>query len=209
MRPTNTTYGIYSSNLERFLLIDNDLWPLLHTARLLSSKLFLSVCNIDSSVPINNDNCISWSLIDPTIPKTDMQLAKLVDVGSGLENLGDLFIDVSKQKLKEYQYYSRFVLSAVKSAWLTEAVLNSSQQTYFLKLLDIKEDFYKVDDDSGIKNGFLFNIDKILYLSETAEECLDKIDVLLNDQTVETPEWLAQYKLHFIRNLDDRYKTFL
>jgi len=190
-------YGIYSNNLERFLLISNDLWMLMHTANLLSSKFILCVCMIDETVNIDNSNCLTWTLSDPAMAISDKQIPRLKIINNKLRDTGLISVDVPIDQIIKYQEFSKFVLEISQAARMTDALLNSSSQQYFLNLLDSNDRLITLNDDTGIPGGFLSSIDKILYLADNKETALDKILNLINEPEG-TLSLLTLYKTTFL-----------
>ena len=191
-------YGIYSINLERFLLISNDLWMLMHSANLLSSKFVLCVCMIDDDVQIYNSNCLTWTLSDPTIAILDKQTPRLKFVHKALFDTGRFPVDIPLEKIVKYQEFSNFVLNVSNAARITDALLNANNQKYFLKLLDSTDNIVSINDDTKIPDGFVLSIDKILYLADSKDEAFDKILNLINEP-INTVSWLASYKKTFLK----------
>lgn len=195
-------YGLYANNLERFILTDKDLWPLMHSARLLSSKISTSVIhfNVDG---IDNNNCIQWTLTDASVARQDHQVPKLYLSNSPLEHHTVILDGPDLETLKEEQKFFLFVLSAIKAAWLTDALLNSSGQKYFLKLLDSDEDVSSVIDDTDISGGFLFAIDKALYTATSVNFAMLSIHNIFNHPLCKRPSTLALYKTTFFKQLNE------
>ena len=187
-------YGIYSNNLERFVHVSSDLWLLMHSAKLLSSKMTLCVVNIKDS-KIDQDNCIRYSLLDTTKAKQNVQLPQLVLDSEGEQYKGNsLDIDVDLF-LKQIQFI-RYLIKVVNSTWLTDAQLNVSDHNLLLSLLG-SDNLRKVDDDSGIKLGFKFSIDQILYTSNTIDEIKKRINNLFDYANSERPKNMQIYEFTF------------
>jgi hypothetical protein len=197
-------YGIYLNNISRFLLISNDLWMLMHTANLLSSKFTLCVCLISKEIKINNSNCLTWTLEDPSMAISDRQIPRLKIVNDKLKDTGVIIENegwVKSQGLdtisviSEYQEFAKFVLAVTQSARMTDALLNASNQTYFLNLLDSTENIISLKDDTNLPGGFLYSIDKILYLANSKEDALSKMSMLIPDNA---DRLLTEYKKTFL-----------
>lgn len=195
-------YGLYANNLERFILTDKDLWPLMHSARLLSSKLSTSVIYFDLD-NIDNKNCIQWTLTDVSLARQDHQVPKLYLANSSLEHHSVILDKTDLETLKEEQKFFLFVLSVIKAAWLTDALLNSSGQKYFLKLLDSEDDVSAVVDDTDIPGGFLFAIDKALYTSQSIDSAMLALYNIFNHPLCKRPSVLALYKTLFFKQLNE------
>jgi len=201
----NFNFGIYSTNLERVLLVDTELWPLMHTARLLSSKLSLCVIAYNDSLLIDNSNCITWTCNNFSLIKMDKQSPRLSIVNNSLEPVN--VVNNHELDLIRYYKFSKFILKIVKSARLTDFLLNSSDHHFYNNLLDIKEELVKVHDDSGISEGFLNKIDRILYLENDEDTVLNLIKELLEDKNSYAPTWLTNYRNTFFSVLENYEKN--
>jgi len=203
-KKNNFIYGIYSNNLERFFLVSDDCWMTMHSAKLLSSKFSLTVCAIDKNIPINNSNCIWWTLTDASITKADKQSPRLSIAGNKLEQLENFIVDTTKEKLEEYQEISQFVIQVVEAAWLTHALVTFSDHKQYMTLIDADPMFISMHDDSGIDGGFLNGVDKILYTCTDKKSAELALDHLVND-TVNNkmPTYLSYYKNIFKSQLNE------
>jgi hypothetical protein len=160
-----TKYSIYSNSDDRFLLISDDLWTTMHTAKMLCSKMSLSVCNLGEIEDI--ENVLLWGLSDPNESNSGQQHPAYCIIKKGIEYKGNPEVDFNI--LNEHQRYVLFVNKAVRASWLTDALFNNTNQDYYLSLLGERK-FHTVKDDSGVRDGFLFSIDRVLYTSMTQEE---------------------------------------
>jgi hypothetical protein len=193
-------YAIYSNNLERFLLVDDDLWVLRHTAILISSKLTTSICEINN-IEINKSNCTEWTLSIPSMSKQDQQIPKLSIIGNAIEKSIALSTE-ENEKLKEDCIFCLYVLNVVKSSWYVNALYNSSNQKYFLDLLKIKSLSY-VHDETGIEGGFIPSIDEILYSSSSKEVAELKINAMFDNKFSSSPTLLLKYAKSFRKYYDE------
>jgi hypothetical protein len=193
-------YGIYSINLERFIAIDFDLWVTMHTAKLLSSKMSLCVFKFISDLDINNTNCINFTLDNTWYVKQDSQYPRLINMDGDVYHIG-LPLDIDLSVLDQHFKFCIRTLNIIKSAWITDAELNTSNRQYFQNLL---EEIYLQGnpDDSGIEIGFLKSIDKILYLSNNILEVDEKLNKLFNDPNSIFVTNLKMYKLKFFETLN-------
>jgi hypothetical protein len=194
-------HGLYSVNLERFILLDDDRWTLLHAAKLLSSKMQLSVCQFDDGTLITKDDCLNWTT-DASVPQ-DQQVAKLCYIENSLKRVGPP-VDINYDLLQTHLSYVKFVLKMVKVSWETEAIRGIGDQTYFLGLVGEKH-LVKFKDETWAEDGFLFTVDKILYLSKNKEEAMLKINKIFNNPDTAMPTVLSGYKSTFfgiLKNYD-------
>lgn len=173
--------GLYSNNLERFLLVKPDQFIGLHTAKLLSSKFFISVFNFQNK-KINNENCKTWSLKNPGLAMLDRQIPRMKFIKNQLIDLKSLPLDISEDIFINYQKFSNFCYNVVMASRITDATLNSSNQDYFMSLLDIHLNLKIYSDDTGLAIPFLTQIDKILYMSMSIDEAKTLIsNIFLSD----------------------------
>jgi len=197
-----TMFGIYSNNLERFLIINNDLCLTMQTAKLLSSKFCLSVCKINNSSCIDNSNCLTWSLTDPSMAVADRQVPRLTIIDNNLFDT-KTYPAISKEVLFEYHQFCKSVYNIVKASRITDALLNSNDQSYFLKLLDVQDStIVSLSDDTGLEVPFLLQVDKILYMSTSIKEINEKIEKIFIQYT-SLPSTVALYKKTFYYHLDN------
>jgi hypothetical protein len=189
-------YAIYLNDNERIIAIEKDLWIALESARLLSSKLSLCICDIGDTTLTNND-CIQWTILAPELP-TSIQYPRLVLIQNlKLENIG-YPLDTT---LNETQQFCLLVLKVVLAAKMTDAELNSGDRKYFQSLVNTT-DVTTTSDDSGIPGGFLHTIEKILYLSSNKLDVMSQIELTFNDSESIFPRSLVQYKSTFYKYLN-------
>lgn len=188
-------HGLYSINLERFILLDPDRWTLFHAGKMLSSKMQLCLCEFDDSVAITNNDCINWTATGTAFIPQDQQILKYSNIVSSLKFTGPP-VDVDMKLLAEHIDYANFVLKVVKAAWLTEATKGIGDQTYLLSLVG-EDRLVSFRDETWAGGGFLFAIDKILYLSKSKDEALPKIKKIFENPDTAMPTVLAGYKAEF------------
>ena len=191
-------YGLYCNSTERFVLLDNDLWTLHHAAKLLSSKISACVCVIEHS-EITKDNCHLWGLVDHKVAKQDQQIPLVIAVGSNVEYKG-LPDDVTEEDLNKDLEFMRFMLTATYSLKIVDAIFNVADQKFFIKYFP-KTELTAVDDDSGVANGFVRSIERILYLASNKESALKGFEELFNDPRSARPTILTEHKTTFYRLL--------
>lgn len=192
-------HGLYSINLERFILLDQDRWALLHTGKMLSSKMQLCLCQFDNDIAITNNDCINWTTTGTAVIPQDQQILKFSHIGNSLKYIGPPN-DVDLDLLTQHIDYVKFVLKVIKAAWLTEAIRGIGDQTYFLSLVE-ENTLVSFKDETWADGGFLFAIDKILYLSKNKEEALPKIKKIFENPDTAMPTVLAGYKATFFEGL--------
>jgi hypothetical protein len=135
----------------------------------------------------------------------DKQSPRLSIVNNSLEPVN--VVNNHELDLIRYYKFSKFILKIVKSARLTDFLLNSSDHHFYNNLLDIKEELVKVHDDSGISEGFLNKIDRILYLENDEDTVLNLIKELLEDKNSYAPTWLTNYRNTFFSVLENYEKN--
>ena len=191
-------YGLYCNSSERFMLIDNDLWTLHHAAKILSSKMSTCVCAI-SNMEINSDNCHLWGLIDHRVTKQDQQVPLIISVDDAVEYKG-LPDDIDENDLKKDLEFLRFALDAVYAMKIVDANFNVAEQKFFIRFFP-KTELTAVDDDSGIANGFVRSVERILYLAGSRASALKGFDELFDDSKSSRPTILLDHKKTFYKLL--------
>jgi hypothetical protein len=180
-------YGLYSYNLDRFLIVDSlDLWAISETAQILSSKLALVVCVF--TVPPPNDfkieNCLCWDLSEKefALPIKQTPTIALIKSENSINKLGPP-VDFKNQlaKLVLDQEFALFTLKSIVAARLTQLFfnhnteINNVDQSYYLKFFsDEKNNLlgYAAHDKTEWQNVFAGNIYSILYKSQSIKEAL-------------------------------------
>jgi hypothetical protein len=193
-------YAIYLNDLERFIAIEQDLWIAHASAKLLSSKLSICICDIGNESSITNYNCWQWTLSTPDLPASTQYPKLVVPKDSKLEFVGDP-INTDMEMLKLHQQFCLLVLKIVLAAKMTDAELNAGDRKYFQLLLEI-DSLSTTPDDSGIPGGFLHNIEKILYLNSSTTDIMANIELMFNNSESIFPRNLAQYKSLFYKYLN-------
>ncbi len=192
-------YAIYLNDIERFIALEKDLWIAHESSKLLSSKLSICICDIGDT-ELTNDNCFQWTLSTPELPAS-IQYPKLVmPTNAKLEFVGDP-IGTNMEIFKSHQKFCLLVLKIVKAAKMTDAILNTGDRKYFQSLLSFN-DVESTSDDSGIPDGFLYSIERILYLQTTEKDVLIQIENMFNNSSSIFPRNLAQYKSVFYKYLN-------
>jgi hypothetical protein len=193
-------YAIYLNDIERFIALEKDLWIAHLSAKLLSSKLSICICNIGDELSITNSNCLQWTMLTPDLPASTQYPKLIISKDSKLEFVGDP-INTDMEVLKRHQKFCLLVLKIVMAAKMTDILLNHSDRKYFQSLLSSSE-VVSSPDDSGIPGGFLHNIEKILYLQTSEKDIFSCISAMFNDTSNILPRNLAQYKFLFYKYLN-------
>lgn len=195
----NSFWGVYSNNLERFILFDDDLWILLHTAKLLSSKFSLCVCRIDRRY--KNNFPLDYGLSNPAVAKQDQQVPLLI---YEMQNIitKDSVYDIPVEILVEQVSYAEQSLKIVKAAWITDAMYNNADHKFYLDLIDDKTILPR-DDAAGSSKGFLKSIDSIIYLSNNKEDLRLGLEEIFNGSQSSRPSNLKLYKNTFYKILGE------
>lgn len=176
-------HAIYILSLDRFLLLDSfDIQVTLCAAKLLSSKMSLMTYILPHHSSMTNLNCLQWSIKQSdSIRLAEIEKPKMMvlDDSSNVVNT-DFPTDLDPSLVIEQQRYALFTLRAVYAMRLTDMMLNYNDFGFFLKLFPgAQEKFKHSIDNTKWPGGFQLNIEKILYLSETVEDALKKISMIL------------------------------
>jgi hypothetical protein len=193
-------YAIYLNDIERFIAIEKDLWIAHASAKLLSSKLSISICDIGNALSVTNYNCFQWTLSSVDLPASTQYPKLVVPKDSKLEFVGDP-INTDMEMLKLHQQFCLLVLKVVFAAKMTDIELNSGDRKYFQSLLK-NDTLLSASDESGIPGGFLHTIERILYLSSNVTHVMSHIELMFNNSESIFPRNLAQYKLLFYKYLN-------
>lgn len=187
-------YGIYSNSLERFILVDSDLWILVHVAKLLSSKMTLCVMPIHSK-EINSKNCYEYGLFNPAEAKQNTQLPQFVKNTSG-ESFKGPPLDISEELFSEQKKFIEYLAKVAKASWIADIQLNTSDHNFLLNLAE-ETNLAKMEDDSGIDGGFKFRVDQVLYTSNTKQEMKERLSNIFDYKNSTRPSRMEQYELAF------------
>lgn len=194
-------YAIYLNSAERFILILEDLWLALQASRVLSSKMSLCVCDISNFETVPTNECLDWGLIDASESKQNQQHPSLSIIKKGISKKGPQ-LDIDKERIKKDRDFCNFVVKITKSSFIVDSLYNNVNQKFYLDLLD-ERDLQSVADDSGVKGGFIRNINKILYLSNSEEEIKFKLDEMFGNDKSSRPTNLKMYKTAFYKFLSN------
>jgi len=195
-----TMYAIYFNDIERFIFIEDDIWLILHGCRLLSSKFSIFICNTKDNSFLTNENCHLYNLSTTELPSFS-QYPRLLEHNLKFEFVGP-HADIPQHIIEEKRDFCQFVLKILKAAWMTDALLNVADSKFFQILLEVT-DVNSEHDFSGISNGFIKGIERILYLGNSKEEILEKINYLFDNSESYFPSSTAQYKKTFYRYFNE------
>lgn len=201
-------YALYAICMDRFLLVDNlDLWPLFHAAKLLSSKLTLTLFVFSSgSAPFENNNCMLWTTLnkESVLPKKQTPAIaiikdnkELVKAGASEDYSEDLAHTVKVQE------FALFVVKAVNAAYLADLFVsnhpevNNEDQSFYLNLFNASQlsEIVAAEDRTLWKRGFLNEISATLYKAQTIEEALDIFSKMYFEKTNEESNWFKNLYL--------------
>ena len=187
-------YAIYNNGLERFMAVSEDLWTVLHAAKLLSSKFSSTVCIISNN-DITPENCFNWGLAKHATAFQERQTPVVVLIGDAVEHKG-FPVDTTEEEFFPDKEFVSYVLAMTYAMKLTDALCNTGDQHFYNK-------FFKdtpvttIIDDSGVANGFVASIEEALYLSSTKDEARAKIREILTDPNSSRPGQLTIYREKF------------
>jgi hypothetical protein len=192
-------YGIFSNSIERYLLLSKNSWATLHTAKILSSKFSTTVHELESLIDIVDKDCFFYGVKNTQIIKQESQCPSLIEVNDPIVFLGNP-LDISKDVLISHKNFCNYAFKVVCSSWKTDAVLNKTNNKFFLN-------FYQslslsvTNDESTIDNGFLKSIDKILYFETSIKDCEEKINQLFLSNI--RNDSLKSYKNLFFKEMNN------
>jgi hypothetical protein len=190
---SNNRYAIYSISIDRFILIDSyDLWMTLTCAKLLSAKIPLAVFAISDEVPsITQDDCIFWTITNKQFHQSEGQtpvLAKLTSADSVNRDGApiDYIDDEQIAMLVTLQNYAMFVQRVLYALHLADASVNPDDHFFFSRLIDgnISDVLEIKPDGTAIKNGSIIEIHRVLYMSQSIDEAMSRINALWS-----VPRW--------------------
>lgn len=189
-------HAIFAPGVDRFILVDStDMWMTLQTAELLSSKLPTMVYILPAGrAAIDNKTCINYTLVDKTQQKVGPS-----PIAGGQQNPMLKFVrdpnqvaDVGMPEdyknnteiLTRIQRYAQYVHQRVYAMNLAEAMANIKNHARFVDLYlgDWATGLVVKSDRSDLKHGIFFELRKILYLSDSAQQAENRtIEFLKNN----------------------------
>jgi hypothetical protein len=191
----SSNFGLFVPGIERFILVDClDLWSVLHTAKLLSSKFQSLVFPLNNETYIDLHTSLNYGIVRnigfPTINQTPLLKERLmpediVHLGPPVDRLNDL-----EQLIKE-QEYCYFALKMVQAVRIIDALYTNLDNRFYVRFFDLNLD--NNEDESGVRNGITTAIEKIVYFSSDIIEALQKLDDLFN-KDVQKPYTMKIYK---------------
>lgn len=177
-------FGIYSVGFDRFVLVDNkDVWVMLETAEILSSKISTVVYIIpNDSSDLTSANCTEFSLLDKRSQKTATTPLLFSALTPSLRTLLDnSLIRTDNTVPDEVTEYTKFVYLHCFALNFTEAIAKYDENAKFSKKY-LDNDWISTltinDTRDSLDGGLYFQIRKILYLSNSIIEAEEKINSL-------------------------------
>ena len=200
-------HGIFAPGVDRFILVDNsDFWMTLQTAELLSSKLPTMVYILPAGrAALDNKSCINYTIADKTQQKVGpspiaggqqnpmLRFLKdpnqLIEVGLPEDYKNNVDI------LTRLQRYAQYVHQRVYAMNLAEAVANIKNQARFVDLYlgDWAAGLTAKSDRSDLEHGVFFELRKILYLSDSAQQAEDRTIAFLKNNVADQGYLIESY----------------
>ena len=187
-------YAIYSMVFDRFILLDLfDPWTTFITSKILSSKLSTTTLCIRKFVSLfNNGDCpLLYTINDEekakvlkTVNKMQTPIMMQIAISSESIEYAGAPIDYTtleqKQMLANVHNYAQFCHRVIYAGRLADARMNSDDHYFYSQVMgsDIQDKLYIKGDQTQVEGGILWSIYRILYLSITIEEAMDKISNL-------------------------------
>ena len=192
-------YGIFSTGLNRFLLVDHlDVWIVLETANLISSKIPNVVYMLPyESNNIDNDNCLDFGISDKTGQKlgaTPLLFATQTPVLRTL--MGENVVvknenSVESQKVVELKQFVNYVHLHSYALNYTEAFTKYDETNSFAQKYLSKETlahFKTTVENTGLDESIYFYIRQILYLADSIEDAESKLHRLWLEHSRDIPK---------------------
>lgn len=190
-------YAIYSMVFDRFILLDTyDPWITFTTSKILSSKLSTTTLCLRKWIPVfNNDDCpLLFTISDeekekvlrntnkmqtPVMMQIAMNEGSIVYAGSPK----DYTTLEQKQMLADIYHYARFCHRVIYAAKFADGRMNSDDHTFYAQVMgqSTQEKMAVKGDQSQISDGILWTVYRILYLSSSISEALEKLDQMWID----------------------------
>lgn len=193
---TRRQQGIFAPGVDRFIMVDDkDFWMTLQTAELLSSKLPTMVYILPQvEEGIDNKNCINYTIVDKTQQKVGPSpiaggqqnpMLRFIRDPNQIANVG-LPEDYKSNTniLSQLRWYAEYVHQRVYAMNIAEAMSNIKNHSRFVNLYlgDWAAGLAARSDRSELEKGIFFEIRKILYLSNSAQEAESRtIEFLKNN----------------------------
>lgn len=190
----DANYLIYSVGVDRFIMSDrSDLWTTLETAKILSSKIPLTLIALTNcSIDINNENCLFYTVAEKTGWKMSENACPELGAVSGndaVEEAGialDFKDSISAEWLVNLQNYAFFCQKMLHAIKIADAETNSDDAVFFKDLLDvgIASLLQSRADHTRTPQGALLWTKRVLYTSQTIEEAIDGINKIWDSRVL-------------------------
>jgi hypothetical protein len=178
-------YGLYSYNLNRFIAVDGlDLWNIVTAAKILSSKLALTLTVFKTPPPndFTNDTCLLWEVENKNSFLALKQTPGLCTI-DGADIIKTGFPDDHLQNINEIvkdQEYCYLVIKSTLAAQLAQAMcdahprINNIDFSLYLSFLNTNKfstlNFFKNSDKTPWPNGFSHHIFSVMYRAQNIDE---------------------------------------
>jgi len=191
---------IFSPGIDRFILVDTyDVWTVLETAKLLTSKIPTQVYvlgkNTGPNATFTNATCINYTFADKSNMKvmgssiiTARQtplLAKINTVDAIVDEGYPTDYDSAEGRamIAKLQDYARFCLRALYAAKFADACNNVKPATEFLDYFnpELGKIIRNSPDHTYSEYGMLRTIRTILYHADTVDIALSQIEQAMQD----------------------------
>lgn len=202
---------IFLPGVDRFLITDHyDLWAMVDTAKILTSKCSLVVYVLNRPTPIKmtNSNCLEYSTrhkkFEPefgsplvTRHKETASLKKIQP--DNVLHMGwpeDYDNPAGRAILARLQEYALFTLRCVYAIRLAQEHRNFFPEKYYTDTFfkdDFPEEFKSIPDMSTAPHGMEHEIKNILYYSNTVDEALAKISEAWSKYSLTDISGVRQY----------------
>lgn len=190
----DANYLIYSVGVDRFILSDRyDLWNTFETAKILSSKIPLTLIALTNcSIDINNENCLFYTVAEKTGWKMSENACPELGAVSGedaVEEAGialDFKDPISAKWLVNLQNYAFFCQKMLHAIRIADAETNSDDAVFFKELLDqqIATVLQSRADHTRTPQGALLWTKRVLYTSSTIDEAINGINKIWDSRVL-------------------------
>jgi len=209
-------YSLFTPSVDRFIITDHyDLWTMVETAKILSSKIspMIYVLSNSSSDKMNITNCLEYS----TRHKKDetgyggagtsqhKQSATLKKIFKDNIIHAGLPLDYAKPErlamLYRLQEYALFTLRCVYAINLANEYRNMFPEKDYVDSFfkdSLPADFKLMPDNSAAPHGMKYEIKNILYHAMTVEEALDNIHAAWQTYSMKDITGVRQHFYHVL-----------
>lgn len=204
-QPSKIKYGIYVSGLERFILVDGlDLWSTMYAAKLLSSKFHSLVFPIDGNIDIELHTCLNFKPINNSDFPYEGQPPVLKDriTTETIQKLGPPK-NQDLKKLIHDQEFCLFVLRISQAIKIIEGMFSNTNHRFYKNFFpeSVTQYLKHGEDESMVGDGFVMEIEKLLYYSTSIDEAKKQIDLIFTENK-KRPYSMKRYTALFNRLLD-------